>query len=116
MLAERALSPHACRRVHLSPEQVFRNCAGSDAARLSAQRSSGGGVMAAASRQKTDSPAQPSSSRRMSRSGKPVGWSVLPADDQDEGAAASPPSTDAGDLERSGDLEEVRVMTLLMAG
>ena len=81
---------------------------GSDA-RQSSRHSSG--VVAAASRQKTDSPAQPSPSRRLSRTGKPVGWSVLPQDDHND-EAGSRQDADAVEPAASALHDEVRVKTL----
>ncbi len=70
-------------------------------------------VVAAASRQQTGSSAQPSPAKKLSRSGKPVGWSVLPPDDgDDDDAGDSRRDASAAASGRNALPDEVRVMPL----
>ena len=103
-----------CPQVYLQHAAAVRQCAGRDAALRTAQHSSSSSsVVAAASRQRTDSSAQPSSARRLSRTGKPVAWSVLPPDDEDDDdASSSRRDADAAASGRNALPDEVRILAL----
>ena len=66
-------------------------------------------VAAAASRRDSDSAAQPSSTGRLSRTGKAVGWSVLPGDDDDDRLSDNHDADAAEPGPRTYDDDEVRV-------